>query len=219
VEPNGPCGSPPSWSTASWRSPVPSRPTVPPSPGRWPSTPRPAAPSWSAAWTWPPCRPKNARSGTYPRAGGCSPSSRSGGTSPTAWAGASSPSGSSPGTSTKRASSWASGSSSTSVLDLPEALVDDGTGARVKPVPLDELVKAATLSPRFDVAALVCSADPRALAQVRTPLRVDRLDAGHAGPPTPGPPGPGATGPGEPGGTPGPAVGASGRAPGGRPAV
>jgi ABC-type glutathione transport system ATPase component len=61
------------------------------------------------------------------------------------------------------------------VVDLPEALVDDGTGARVKPVPLAELVRAATLSRRFDVAALVCSADPRALRQVPTALAVESI--------------------------------------------
>lgn len=59
------------------------------------------------------------------------------------------------------------------VVDLPEALVDDGTGARVKPVPLAELVRAASLSRRFDVAALVCSPDPLALAQVPSPLAVE----------------------------------------------
>jgi ABC-type glutathione transport system ATPase component len=59
------------------------------------------------------------------------------------------------------------------VVDLPEALVDDGTGARVKPVPLPDLVRAASLSRRFDVAALVCSSDPRAVGQVPTPLAVE----------------------------------------------
>jgi ABC-type thiamine transport system ATPase subunit len=93
------------------------------------------------------------------------------------------------------------------VVDLPEALVDDGTGARVKPVPLAKLVRAASLA-RFDVAALVCSADPRAVAQVRTPLTVDQLDAGHAGPPTLGPPDPDPTGHGPPGGPPDPGGGA-----------
>jgi ABC-type glutathione transport system ATPase component len=59
------------------------------------------------------------------------------------------------------------------VVDLPEALVDDGTGVRVKPVPLPDLVRAASLSPKFDVAALVCSSDPRAVGQVPTTLEVE----------------------------------------------
>lgn len=63
------------------------------------------------------------------------------------------------------------------VIDLPEALVDDGTGARVKAVPLAELVRAATLSPRFKMAALVCSADSRALGQVESPLAVEEVGA------------------------------------------
>jgi ABC-type molybdate transport system ATPase subunit len=59
------------------------------------------------------------------------------------------------------------------VVDLPEALVDDGSGVRIKPVRLADLARAASLSESFDVATLVYSSDPLALAQVQVPLEVE----------------------------------------------